>query len=132
MTTNALCTLDEARAKIASGGRLLLAGDESLLRQLPRGTWIGGASSTSRTLRASRSGVNGLGRNGIPCMPRLRGRMAASAWPDMSSNFVSGWTWSRRSASAGPLTPGMITSLTSGVRFLQKPYRAEALVDAVR
>jgi hypothetical protein len=42
MTTNALCTLEEAQAKIASGGRLLLAGDEHVLRQLPRGTWIGG------------------------------------------------------------------------------------------
>lgn len=42
MTTNALCTIDEARARIASGARLLLAGDEVALRQLPRGTWIGG------------------------------------------------------------------------------------------
>jgi hypothetical protein len=42
MITNALCTLEETRAKIASGGHLLLAGDEHLLRQLPRGTWIGG------------------------------------------------------------------------------------------
>ena len=42
MTTNALCTLDEPRAKIAAGGRLLLAGDEALLRKLPHGDWIGG------------------------------------------------------------------------------------------
>ncbi len=42
MTANALCTLDEARAKIDAGGRLVLAGDERLLRELPNGTWIGG------------------------------------------------------------------------------------------
>lgn len=38
----ALLDSDAVRALILAGERLLLAGDESLLRQLPRGTWIGG------------------------------------------------------------------------------------------
>ncbi len=33
----------EVKAKIARGERLLLAGDESLLRSLPAGNWIGGS-----------------------------------------------------------------------------------------
>ena len=33
----------EVKAKIAHGGKLLLAGDESLLRSLPAGNWIGGS-----------------------------------------------------------------------------------------
>jgi hypothetical protein len=37
-----LHSIDETRAKIASGRRLLLAGDEELLRALPRGEWIAG------------------------------------------------------------------------------------------
>ncbi len=37
-----LFTLDETKAKIAAGEKLLLAGDEQLLRQLPSGNWIGG------------------------------------------------------------------------------------------
>ncbi|MHB8087936.1 MAG: DUF6976 family protein, partial [Anaerolineaceae bacterium] len=31
------------KAKITHGERLLLAGDESLLKQLPAGNWIGGS-----------------------------------------------------------------------------------------
>ena len=38
----ALVTLDETIARIASGRPLLLAGDERMLRQLPPGAWIGG------------------------------------------------------------------------------------------
>jgi hypothetical protein len=37
-----LHSVDETRRKIASGRRLLLAGDEELLRSLPRGEWIAG------------------------------------------------------------------------------------------
>lgn len=37
-----LYTLDETKKKITAGERLLLAGDEHLLRQLPKGEWIGG------------------------------------------------------------------------------------------
>jgi hypothetical protein len=37
-----LLTIDEVIAEINSGKNLLLAGDELLLRQLPRGSWIGG------------------------------------------------------------------------------------------
>ena len=37
-----LCTPDETRSLIASGAWLLLAGDEALLRSLPKGNWIGG------------------------------------------------------------------------------------------
>ena len=37
-----LCTPEEVQKQIESGMALLLAGDESLLRQLPAGRWIGG------------------------------------------------------------------------------------------
>ncbi len=40
MTT--LLTLEQAAQRIASGAPLSIAGDETALRQLPRGTWIGG------------------------------------------------------------------------------------------
>lgn len=38
----AMLSIDEVRTKIAQGRRLLLAGDEELLRQLPAGDWIAG------------------------------------------------------------------------------------------
>lgn len=38
----ALITLEETQARIASGRPLLLAGDERVLRKLPAGEWIGG------------------------------------------------------------------------------------------
>jgi hypothetical protein len=38
-----LCTVDQTRAAIESGKVLWLAGDEKLLRQLPKGRWIGGS-----------------------------------------------------------------------------------------
>jgi hypothetical protein len=41
-STNALCTLEEASATIATGAVAVVAGDESLLGRLPRGNWIGG------------------------------------------------------------------------------------------
>jgi hypothetical protein len=37
-----LCSVKEVEALIRRGGGLLLAGDESLLRRLPRGKWIAG------------------------------------------------------------------------------------------
>lgn len=37
-----LITVEQATQRIRAGERLLLAGDESLLTQLPQGTWIGG------------------------------------------------------------------------------------------
>jgi hypothetical protein len=42
MSANALCTLEEASATIATGAVVVVAGDESLLSRLPRGNWIGG------------------------------------------------------------------------------------------
>jgi hypothetical protein len=42
MMMQSLCTPEEARERIEHGAALLLAGDESLLRQLPPGRWIGG------------------------------------------------------------------------------------------
>jgi hypothetical protein len=42
MSVNALCTLEEASATIATGAVVVVAGDESLLSLLPRGNWIGG------------------------------------------------------------------------------------------
>ena len=66
MTTNALCTLEEAQAKIASGGRLLLAGDENLLRQLPRGTWIGG---TIPYFMAAQGGTHSTGHVFVTELP---------------------------------------------------------------
>lgn len=39
-----LLTLAEAKQRIASGRRLHVAGDEALLRALPRGNWIGGTT----------------------------------------------------------------------------------------
>ncbi len=38
-----LMQVDAVKAKIAQGHRLLLAGDEGALRQLPSGNWIGGS-----------------------------------------------------------------------------------------
>ena len=38
-----LCTVEETKAAIESGKVLWLAGDESLLKQLPKGRWIGGS-----------------------------------------------------------------------------------------
>ena len=35
-------SIEEVRLKLAGGQRLLLAGDESLLRKIPAGNWIGG------------------------------------------------------------------------------------------
>lgn len=40
---NTLMTVAEASALIAKGQPVLIAGDEKLLRQLPRGRWIGGS-----------------------------------------------------------------------------------------
>jgi hypothetical protein len=37
-----LLSAEETAARIAAGDALLLAGDEALLRQMPRGDWIGG------------------------------------------------------------------------------------------
>ena len=37
-----MLSIQEVRMKIEQGKRLLLAGDESLLRELPAGNWIGG------------------------------------------------------------------------------------------
>ncbi|MBI5549291.1 MAG: hypothetical protein HY901_35855 [Deltaproteobacteria bacterium] len=37
-----MMSVDEVALAIAAGKRLLLAGDEALLRKLPRGTWVGG------------------------------------------------------------------------------------------
>lgn len=42
MKTNTLLTVQETAALIAAGKVLALAGDEALLAQLPKGTWIGG------------------------------------------------------------------------------------------
>ena len=42
MTTNTLCRPDEVSRLITAGKHLVLAGDESLLRELPAGSWIGG------------------------------------------------------------------------------------------
>ncbi|MDR3518168.1 MAG: hypothetical protein P4M00_20405 [Azospirillaceae bacterium] len=41
---NKLCTFEETAAYIESGERLLLAGDETVLRHLPLGQWIGGTT----------------------------------------------------------------------------------------
>lgn len=38
----AMLSIEDVRKKITQGKRLLLAGDEGLLRQLPAGDWIGG------------------------------------------------------------------------------------------
>lgn len=40
--TNSLCTLQEAREILATGVASVVAGDEALLGQLPRGHWVGG------------------------------------------------------------------------------------------
>lgn len=40
----ALLSLEETSALIAAGDRLLLAGDETVLRRLPRGKWVAGTS----------------------------------------------------------------------------------------
>ena len=37
-----ILSIDQARMKIAEGRKLLLAGDENVLRKLPKGDWIGG------------------------------------------------------------------------------------------
>ena len=42
MMNQTLCTVDETAQLISSGRRLLLAGDETALRTLPRGEWIAG------------------------------------------------------------------------------------------
>lgn len=47
-------TVEEARGLIVAGARLLLAGDEALLRALPRGNWIGG---TTPYFMASQGGL---------------------------------------------------------------------------
>lgn len=41
---NELLTLEDASARIRGGAILSIAGDEALLAQLPRGSWIGGTS----------------------------------------------------------------------------------------
>jgi len=38
----AMLSVEEVAARIVAGERLLLAGDEDLLRQLPKGHWVGG------------------------------------------------------------------------------------------
>ena len=37
-----LLTVDEVKNEVEIGKNLLLAGDENLLGQLPKGNWIGG------------------------------------------------------------------------------------------
>lgn len=41
---NEMLTPAEASGRIAAGATMIVAGDETLLRQLPRGTWIGGTA----------------------------------------------------------------------------------------
>lgn len=38
----AMLSVEEVKARLIAGERLLLAGDETLLRQLPKGLWVGG------------------------------------------------------------------------------------------
>ena len=40
--TKVLLSVEETKARIASGEALLIAGDETLLHELPKGEWIGG------------------------------------------------------------------------------------------
>jgi hypothetical protein len=40
-----LLTLEQTSAAISSGQRLIIAGDEALLRALPQGSWIGGTTA---------------------------------------------------------------------------------------
>lgn len=42
MNKQTLCSLDEAKQRIQSGACLIVAGEEALLKQLPKGNWIGG------------------------------------------------------------------------------------------
>jgi hypothetical protein len=67
MTTNVMCSLQEAAAQIAQGGHLLLAGDEHLLRQLPRGSWIGG---TIPYFMAAQGGTHTSDRVFVTELPR--------------------------------------------------------------
>ncbi|MEO0938988.1 MAG: hypothetical protein AAFY38_12615 [Pseudomonadota bacterium] len=41
---NAICTVVETADRIKAGEKLVIAADEALLRQLPKGDWIGGTS----------------------------------------------------------------------------------------
>ena len=41
---NKMMTVHEASAKINAGATLMIAGDEAVLAQLPKGKWIGGTS----------------------------------------------------------------------------------------
>ncbi len=54
MPTNGMYGVQDVAAMIAAGKILLLAGEESLLAQLPAGTWIGG---TSANFMAEEGGV---------------------------------------------------------------------------
>ena len=40
--THILLTIDEVKDKVSQGKKLLLAGEEEILKQLPKGKWIGG------------------------------------------------------------------------------------------
>jgi hypothetical protein len=41
---NVMFSVDEVKARILSGDKLILSGDEQALRSLPAGTWIGGTT----------------------------------------------------------------------------------------
>jgi hypothetical protein len=59
MITNGLHSVEDVAALIASGRILALAGNETLLAQLPAGTWIGG---TAVSFMAEGGGVTDLNR----------------------------------------------------------------------
>ena len=54
LNTSALLTLDDARRMLSGSGNFLVAADAKLLKQLPRGNWIGG---TIPYFMAERGGV---------------------------------------------------------------------------
>jgi hypothetical protein len=59
MSNQGLYSVADASKLVDRGRVLLVAGDESLLRQLPKGTWIGG---TSTNFMASAGGLNARDR----------------------------------------------------------------------
>src|SRR5713101_4656654 len=76
------------------------------------GTAVPGLSSTSRTVRASCSGRNGLVRSVIPGPSTPCQRSASAVYPDRYSTFRPGQTPLIESASWGPLMLGITTSVT--------------------
>lgn len=65
-------TIDQVKALLAEGKSLVLAGEEDLLRQMPRGNWIGGTIPYFMTEEGGKTSRQGIFVEEVPSFARPR------------------------------------------------------------